>query len=154
MDLEKYPFIVNTENEVITYQFTSAGAKGEILKIVQFSQIEGDFYNLAFGDYCTKTNLLDDLSVSSNGDRDKVLATVANCVVEYSRLYPERKIYATGSTPSRTRLYQMGIAKYIQQIKEDFDVFGFHEGKWIPFQTKINFHSFLLSRKTNTFTKN
>lgn len=147
MDLEVYSVNINSDQLVFTYQFISEGPKGNILKLVQFTQIEGDFNNLAFGDYCPIRKMLDDKVVSDNGDRDKVLATVANCVRSYSRQFPERNIYATGSTPGRTRLYQMGIGKYRHDIENEFDIMGYAPQGWIPFETNINFQAFLLTRK-------
>lgn len=154
MDLEKYSVIKKAENDVLTFQFISDGPKGKITKIVQFTQIEGNFYNLAFGDYCEEEDKLDDQSLSGNGDRDKVLATVANCFLEYSREFPEHAIFAAGSTPARTRLYQMGIARYRQQIEMEFDILGEYENKWVPFAPNINFKSFLIYRNSANFINN
>lgn len=152
MDLEKYPVTVNPYVESFSYHFESEGPKGTIPKIVQFTALQYPLYNLAFGDYCPILKKLDDQAVSGNADREKVLATVANCVVDFSRQFPERMIFATGSTPARTRLYQMGIARHLSEIEKEFDIFGELEGTWEKFETKVNYDAFLLTRKFPTFT--
>jgi hypothetical protein len=53
-----------------------------------------------------------------------------------------------GSTPARTRLYQMGIAKYYQEISEVFDIQGLTENNgWGAFQIGNNYLALLASRK-------
>jgi len=60
---------------------------------------------------------------------------------------PEAIIFAEGSTPSRTRLYQMGIAAHWSEIDEGFDLHGFREGKWERLQKNTNYEAFLLQSK-------
>ncbi|WP_440590452.1 DUF6934 family protein [Nibrella viscosa] len=52
-----------------------------------------------------------DLVISNNNDMPKVLATVAQTLVAFFRLRPTSSVIFRGSTPSRTRLYRMAIAK-------------------------------------------
>jgi hypothetical protein len=59
----------------------------------------------------------------------------------------EAWVYATGSTKSRTRLYRMGITKYIDDVKSDFHVFGQLEGEWEEFQKDIDYTAFVVRRK-------
>src|SRR5690554_1018587 len=61
---------------------------------------------------------IDDKTVSNNGDSEKVLATVVATVYAFSDKYPDSWIFATGSTKARTRLYRMGITRYIDEIKK------------------------------------
>jgi hypothetical protein len=61
-------------------------------------------YNLAFGDINVEGEI-DDLTISDNGDRNKILATVAKSVDEYTKRFPGRWIFFKGSTPERTRLH-------------------------------------------------
>lgn len=49
-------------------------------------------YNLAFGDIDIDGGI-DDYNVTDNGDRNKILATVANAVDEFTRRYPMRWVY-------------------------------------------------------------
>jgi hypothetical protein len=59
----------------------------------------------------------------------------------------EAWVYATGSTKSITRLYRMGITKYIEDVISDFPVFGQLEGEWEEFQKDIDYTAFVVRRK-------
>jgi hypothetical protein len=69
-------------------------------------------FNLFLGDWDEEINSANDFIVSNNQDSQKVLVTVAQIVLDFTKSYPNATIYANGNTPSRTRLYQMGISKY------------------------------------------
>jgi hypothetical protein len=56
-------------------------------------------------------------------------------------------VYATGSSRSRTRLYRMGITKYIDIVKGDFHVFGQFDGEWQEFNKDTNYSAFVVKRK-------
>ncbi len=45
----------------------------------------------------------------NNPDKEKILATVAATVVEFTNHFPYVMVYAKGSNAARTRLYQNGI---------------------------------------------
>lgn len=68
---------------------------------------------------------MDDTVITDNGDAEKVLATVAAIVFAFLEKYPDTIVHAMGVTLSRTRLYQMGISKNIEEIQEKYQVFGF-----------------------------
>jgi hypothetical protein len=105
------------------------------------------YYNLAFGDKDFGTGDIDDTSVSNNGDSEQVLATVVSAVYMFTENKKEAWVYATGSTKSRTRLYRMGITKYIADVKSDFHVFGQLEGEWVEFQKDTDYTAFVVRRK-------
>jgi hypothetical protein len=82
------------------------------------------YYNLGFGDYNEETQEIDDEVVTNNGDGLKVLATVVSTLYAFTGKYPDAKVFATGSTEARTRLYRMGISNNLEEIKQDFYVYG------------------------------
>ncbi len=134
------------------FEFTSQGPKGEIPKIIIFSKMSrNDMYNLAFGDIDLKTGAFNDRTVSGNLDSDKVLATVVNALFLFCDENPKALIYAKGSTKSRTRLYRMGISKYIKEIADDFQVYGERYDFWEEFQLNIDYDSFVIKRKSLKF---
>jgi hypothetical protein len=147
MNLERYPYFA--KNDYHDYSFYSEGPKGEIKKTVVYSKIHDDpvTYNLAFGDENPVTGNIDDKSITNNQDRNLVLATVANTINDFSDRYGNHYIYATGSTPPRTRLYQMGIASLWKELSTDFDVYGYKDGDWHQFQKNVNYEAFLVKRK-------
>jgi len=149
MNLERYVYF--NSNDYQDYEFYSEGPKGRIRKLVTFTKITGaesPTYNLAFGDPHPDTGKLDDTVISNNQDRDIVLATVANTITEFCNHHGNHYIYAKGSSPSRTRLYQMGITGLWEEISMDFDVYGLKDNDWQKFKpNSINYEAFLVKRK-------
>ena len=146
MNLPRYE--LKAEKSLIIFEFISDGIKGQIPKIIKFDETTlKDVYNLAFGDKDTKTGEIDDTIVSNNGDSEQVLATVVAAVYAFTDKYKDVWVYATGSTSVRTRLYQIGITKYLNEIKHDFNVFGLLDGEWQKFEANVNYTAFLAKRK-------
>ena len=132
------------------FEFESDGPRGKIKKGITYTlQNEGGFvhYNLGFGDLDEYTGEVNDLSISNNGDRDKILATVAATVLKFTENVPDALVYAEGSTPVRTRLYQMGIASNLEDINCFLQVYGLVEGKWYVFEKNVNYEAFIVLRK-------
>ena len=140
---------VETSFDLQTFEFTSEGPKGKIEKVVVYSEINlKDVYNLAFGDKDPLTGFLSDLTVTNNGDSKKVLATVAATLYAFTTEKPQALILATGSTATRTRLYRMGITNNLENIQEDFFIYGLTENKnWESFRKNIMYGAFLIHRK-------
>ena len=136
------------------FEFTSNGTKGKIPKLVKFVETNlKDIYNLAFGDKDLKTGEINDKIISNNGDSEIVLATVVETVYIFTEKYPDAWVFATGSTKARTRLYRMGISKYILEIKKDYYVFGLQNDEWEEFEKNIEYAAFLVKRKNVNFVK-
>ena len=146
MKIPKYQ--LRTSEKLSSYEFVSEGTKGLIQKRIQFTLINRDeVYNLAFGDKNIETGEINDLVISDNGDSEKVLSTVVGAVYAFCDKNPNAWIFATGSTPSRTRLYQIGIAKYYQELTEEFEIFGQIVEDWEVFERGKNYSAFLAKRK-------
>jgi len=148
MQLETYPFTKHPESHY--YEFYSEGPKGNIKKVVEyyrFPELGAEVFNLAFGDWDEDNHHINDFSTSNNADRDKVLATVAATVIEFMKEHPYAVLIATGSTLSRTRLYQMGIARVWDEINQFFEIQGYINDTWQPFKQGVNYNAFLLKRR-------
>ncbi|MDR3296780.1 MAG: hypothetical protein LBS94_00910 [Prevotellaceae bacterium] len=146
MNFEHYD--IHYGNQRTTFEFTSVGVKGRITKVIQLSSTNlNHLYNLGFGDKNEQTGEVDDKVITNNGDAPKVLATVALSVIAFTKEHPDAVIYAIGSTLSRTRLYQMGIARQLTAISEYFYVYGLFENEWEEFVTNKNYQAFLVKRK-------
>ena len=146
MNLPKYP--LNSSDKMMTFEFVSEGDKGLIYKLVRFQETNlKDLYNLGFGDKNLETGEIDDKIISNNGDSEKVLATVVATLYAFTDKYPDVWVYATGSTKARTRLYRMGITKFLNDVKKDFEIFGELENDWDKFKIGIEYEGFLVRRK-------
>ena len=141
-----YPTKVSTH--FIAYDFISEGRNGKILKGIRYNLTEfSNIWNLGFGDLDPLTGEINDLSVSNNGDSEKVLATVARTCIEFTDHFPEAMIFAVGSTKVRTRLYQMGINSHLDEILELFIIKGLLNGQWEAFRINKNYDALLIKRR-------
>ena len=148
MKVEKYELKSGEQLEL--FEFVSTGSNGRITKLVQYSPTNyKDLYNLGFGDKNVDTGEIDDNVISNNGDSEKVLATVVATLYAFTDKHKEALVYATGSTKSRTRLYRMGITKYLEEVLNDFEIYGQINDKWEEFCKGIEYDAFLVKRKMN-----
>jgi hypothetical protein len=128
--------------------FHLTGPKGRITKLVKYTEtsIKG-VYNLGFGDKIGNADDFDDMVISDNKDSVRVLATVAETVYRFTSKFPNASVLATGSTLARTRLYRIGISNYLEQIEQDFNVFGFINGRMESFEKNRDYSVFVITRK-------
>ena len=149
MNLNTYKFLAS--DTFLDFEFESNGPKGKVRKIVRYSpQNAGGitYFNLGFGDLNPKTGKIDDLAITNNQDREKILATIAATVLEFTQHFPDVMVYAKGSTPARTRLYQIGISANWSEIEPLLHVFGYEQNNsWQPFRKNVNYEAFLVKRK-------
>lgn len=146
MKLPKYEYF--TESEAKLFKFSSEGPKGKIKKLVVYSKmLQTDIYNLAFGDYDEDTDSINDTVITNNNDSQKVLATVVSTLYVFTNKHPGFWVYATGSTPARTRLYRIGITLNLEEILADFEVYGLSDETWHEFEKGSDYEAFLVKRK-------
>jgi hypothetical protein len=150
MRLEKYELEADSTRTV--FDFVSESPKGRILKRVYYTKVKlkgfRNLYNIALGDKIEGSDEIDDLVVTNNQDREKVLATVAATVILFTKRHPKAQIFIRGSSPSRTRLYQIAIGKYFDELSDIFDIKGFINDDFYPFEKNKDYFSFLIIRKT------
>jgi len=133
---------------VTVYNFVSIGPKGHIKKVVQFNETgEKGIYNLAFGNI-SRDGSLDDFTINNNNDRDKILATVAAIVKEFTSSFPDCYIHFSGSTEVRTRLYRIAIAVHYEELSKTFKIWGMNdEGEPEIFVLNQHYNGFLIKRQ-------
>jgi hypothetical protein len=54
---------------------------------------------------------------------------------------------STGSTKARTRLYRMGITRFLEEANTDFEILGEKNNDWEYFKKNIDYEGFLVRRK-------
>ena len=152
MNYDKY-FFTKIPKEYY-YDFVSVGPNGNVPKRVRFS-LMGDadvwIYSLSFGDVDKRSGSIDDTVKTNNADHQKVLTTVAAALQDFLNAYPRVYVVATGSTPSRNRLYQMGILSILEEINDRFIVFGRCAGQWEQFRKGVNYDAFMAKRKFDPY---
>lgn len=139
-----YPF--EASGDYLYFRFESCSSGCTIPKIVEFEEIEIGTFNLAFGDVDSQGRLNDSV-VSNNGDMEKVLATVVQTVLTFLEAYPGRRVYFSGNSPARNRLYRAILSRDIENWSDIFEVEGVTEGERIAFRKDVNFEGFIVQRK-------
>jgi hypothetical protein len=142
MNEPAYPIKFSKKKKI--YRFKSVGRNGIISKVVKFTEIQDNIFNLGFGDFNEKLQSTDDKKVSDNGDMVKVLATVVSITELFLNENPDVWIYIEGSTPTRTRLYQIAINKFLEYFVLKFEIFGSINGIYESFQKDVQYESFLI----------
>jgi hypothetical protein len=126
------------------------GPKGRIRKIVSYRYLGVDkrfhYFNVGFGDFDPKSGKINDLIVTDNKDSEKILSTVAATAVEFTRTIRKCRLYIRGSTPARTRLYQMKISVHHTEISKLFEIQGETNRGWEKFEKGKNYLSFRFER--------
>lgn len=151
----KYDLYRNTDTTI--FEFKSIGTNGEITKVIVFNATQTEeIYNLAFGDLIynevQKKYILDDSTITDNGDRNIILATVARSVYIFTEKYPEKVVFFKGSTLARTRLYRRAISINLEELSETFIIFGAIKNEFgniitVPFKPNGDFLGFIIKRK-------
>ena len=152
MNYDKYENVLGS-GDSLEFEFISEGSNGKFTKTVQFTQTnDPGIFNLGFGDRL-ENGEIDDLIRNNNQDRNKILATIAAIVYEFTAVYPERMVFFTGSTPERTRLYRMALSLNLNELRNDFEIYGVNlignESVVELFRKGKNYNGFLVRRKVS-----
>ncbi|WP_158796671.1 hypothetical protein [Pedobacter sp. L105] len=152
MNYDKYADI-SISPDRLDYLFLSNGTKGNLNKLIHFHPFSNNdqIYNLSLGTIKENGNV-DFITLSKNGDRNKILGTIGSAAHAFSENYPEKKIFLKGDTAVKTRLYQMAINHAYNDISETFVISGLQmvNKKYIvyPFLQGTNYDAFLFERKS------
>jgi hypothetical protein len=128
MNYDHYTNVRFTEDYHL-FLFESAGPKGNLKKVVAYSELKDfpNIYNLGLGTIKIDDNgneYIDGNEISNNGDRNKLLSTVAITAFTFTDRYPDKKIYFKGADEVRTRLYQMAINYAYEDLSKKFIILG------------------------------
>lgn len=142
-----HPFYqFSSSTEAFRFEFVSTGQR-IIHKVIVYQQLPlPNTYNLALGDV-DEQGKVDYEVTSDNGDRNLILATVVQTMIAFFGQHPETFVVIAGSTPSRTRLYQVVIARELAEIQKRFNVVGVTETGDEPFSKGRSYRAFVVSEK-------
>ena len=129
------------------FQFNSIGKNGIITKLILFQFINGDSFNLAFGDF--KDNKLDDKIISDNGDLIKVISTVALSIYLFFGTHPKAIVEIQGVDKKRQQLYNHIFRRRKKEIDLLFTVVGEIEGQNEPLKRGRFYDKFVIKKKKN-----
>lgn len=95
---------------------------------------------------------IDDYVVTDNGDRNKVLATVAFIVEAYTRRFPDHWIIFRGSTQERLRLYRMAVGLHLEELLVLYEIWALVDVGIVKFRKNLKINAFLIRRKNRNFS--
>ncbi len=152
MNEERY-FDIESTTDYHLFTFISQGKHGSLTKLVSFDAIDdqGKIFNLALGTI-TSDGQIDFTTTTNNGDRNKVLATVAEIVRIFLDNNTEKSVYLTGSDERRTVLYHRAIAYAYIELIQSFNIYGqtspeIEDKNFDPFDSTITYYGFLIKNK-------
>ncbi len=132
-------------NNKTQFFFESSGIKGRIVKVVVFKRIEGNRWNVGFGDI--REGIIDDTSFTNNNDARKVLSTVVQAIYQFSEAHPEKIITIVPRDERRRHFYNAIFQRHFSRASEIFDIFGILEEGRENYLPEKTYDSFELIRK-------
>lgn len=127
------------------YFFQSLGLKGKIVKVVKFSLIAPDRYNLGLADF--EKGKLQDEVVSNNFDVRKVLSTVAEIIKHFTLENPQRTVVILATESRRAKIYNAVFNRREAEINQDFLIFGINEDdSEEPYDSRKSYKGFIVKR--------
>lgn len=105
------------------YAFQSVGEQGTVTKIVQFTPVGFNIWNLGFADL-KKDGTIDGLSLTNNQDALKVLRTVAKIAIDFLTQYPNSILEINPADEKRRRVYNKLFQKHFEELELFFNIFG------------------------------
>ncbi|HTF30539.1 MAG TPA: hypothetical protein VK625_16915 [Flavitalea sp.] len=154
MQYGKYESLL-ISGDSLEFKFVSEGPKGNIQKVVQFMETSNPaIYNLAFGNLLPDGKV-DDHVKNNNKDKNKILATVVATIYEFTARHADKLVFFTGSTRARARLYRMAFTRNLEELKNDFEIYGVNLSNAAyfaePFLKEREYFGFLIKRKFDYF---
>lgn len=128
------------------FEFESVGFK-RIRKTVVFGTTSfPEFYSMGLADVQVDGSYDFEIE-SNNGDRDMILATVAQILLLFLNERPQAIVGFTGNTQARTRLYQIILARELWRASEQLVIKGLIGRKLEFFQANRTYEGFVISRR-------
>ena len=145
MDEQPYLFVSDTLE--YSYRFESVSDQVIIQKLVLFTATgRTNLYNLALVDEFSDGELSDTV-VSNNDDMRTVLTTVFRIIEDFLNRFPTFIVLFQGSDERRNRLYRMALGRELKQLTTLYEVRGFINGSFVPFERNQPYESFLIRKR-------
>ncbi|WP_123891846.1 DUF6934 family protein [Chitinophaga costaii] len=144
--MERYTYEEFAHTPNTQYLFASLGSQGPINKMITFSHFGNDIFNMSLEDIDEDTGVFDQYAVTNNGDTMKILLTVAEILVHFTSKRPGAQIFIKGNTVVRNRLYRIYIAKFLDEIRQWYEVYGLRGAHWEVFERQGKYGAYLVIR--------
>lgn len=142
MDRPFYDFQPGADTR--TYSFVSAGPRPVEKRVIYAETTLPGFFNLALADV-EEDGSLNFYSVRNNGDLELIMATVAQTLLVFFQHHPTANVAFSGSTPARTRLYQIILARERQAVAASLVISGVRNNTLELFQPNRDYEGFVIA---------
>jgi len=128
------------------FYFSGCGNKN-IDKVLLFKYLDDpEVYEIILGSL-RGDGSIDVEGSGDNGDAATILFTVAKAIAFFLSDHPRAEVFIEGTTQARTRLYQMAIARELDDLGDYFDIRGLTDDHEELFQLGRNYQAFTISLK-------
>jgi hypothetical protein len=127
-----------------SFSFTSLGSRLVEKRVIYAATSLPGFFNLALADV-EKDGSLNFYSVSNNGDLEQIMATVAQTMLIFLQHRPDARVAFSGSTPARTRLYQIILAREQRAVAASLVISGVRDSNLELFRPNRAYKGFVIS---------
>ena len=109
---------------------------------------KADLFHLIFGDI-TDDYSLDVFAISNNQDMKMILASVVQTLYAFFELNPTKKVFFTGSTDARTRLYRATISNLFEKTELYYNIYGLlDDDSTEPFRKTTYYKGYFIEKKS------
>lgn len=140
---QPYPYFALKEHT--QYVFKSIGEKA-VIKIVIFTPLRGNIWNLGFGDL-ENDGFINDTIITNNQDASKVLRTVAKIAIDFLAKHPNYVLEIKPVDGKRKRLYNGIFQRYFEEMSDIFQIIGILGRKKEPYTPSKIYDKFRITYK-------
>lgn len=143
MIIESYEYISVGDKPI--FYFESEGKQGKIPKLILFTPLKKNLWNLGFGDI--KEGQVDDSIISNNHDIVKVMGTIAKIIHAFLDENPSSHIRIRPVDEKRGRLYNHIFRRNFEVINTTFDIIGINKRRKEAYSPEKFYEYFEIKRK-------
>jgi hypothetical protein len=147
--MEKPIYNIETSPDGLYHIFDSVGVQKNTKKMVVYvpDENKADLFHLIFGDVTDDYNL-DVFAISNNQDMKMILSSVIQTLYAFFEINPNKKVFFTGSTEARTRLYRATISKLFEKTELFYNICGLlDDDSTEPFNKSTNYKGYFIEKR-------
>jgi hypothetical protein len=141
---ETYPYFPIKDD--VLYGFVSEGVRGAIFKLIIFTPLEDNEWNLAFGDW--RKDNLDDKIMTNNQDVVRVIGTVTKVAFNFFNNHPDATLVIKPVDEKRKRLYNIVFRRHHEAINKSCIIWGMMGEIVENYLPQTTYDSFKISLKS------
>ncbi len=147
--MDKHIYNIETSPDGLYHIFESIGVQNNTRKMVVYipDENKADLFHLIFGDL-TDDNNLDVFTISNNQDMKMILSSVVQTLSTFFEINPTKKVFFTGSTEARTRLYRATISKLFEKTELFYNIYDLlDDDSTEPFNKSTYYKGYFIEKK-------